>query len=66
MRWIVPWSGGKDSTATIIVMLEQGLEIEKIVHVRMMATETLPATHKVMTDFVDDLHCKVHVYAALR
>lgn len=54
MRWIVPRSGGKDSTATIIVMLEQGLEIEKIVHVRMMATETLPATHKVMTDFVDD------------
>lgn len=54
MGWIVPWSGGKDSTATIITMLEQGLEIEKIVHVRMMATETLPATHKVMTDFVDD------------
>ena len=54
MGWIVPWSGGKDSTATIIVMLEKGLPIDKIIHVRMMSTETLPATHKVMTDFVDD------------
>lgn len=54
MGWIVPWSGGKDSTATIIVMQEKGLPIDKIIHVRMMATETLPATHKVMTDFVDD------------
>lgn len=51
--YIVPWSGGKDSTATIIVMRELGIPILKVVHVRMMATDTMTATHKVMTDFVD-------------
>ena len=54
MGWIVPWSGGKDSTATIITMLDDGVPIDKIFHVRMMATETLPATHEVMTNFVDE------------
>lgn len=54
MGWIVPFSGGKDSTATIIVMLENKITIDKIVHVRMMATESIYATHQIMVDFVDD------------
>lgn len=58
MCWIIPWSGGKDSTATIITMIENKMPIEKIVHVRMMATEKIPATHEVMTNFVDDCVAK--------
>ena len=52
-KWRVSWSGGKDSTATIILMHENNIPIEKIVYVRMMFDENLPATLPVMTDFVD-------------
>ncbi len=52
-EWIVAWSGGKDSTATIILMHENRIPIEKIIYVRMMWDEDLPATLPVMTDFVD-------------
>lgn len=53
-EWIVSWSGGKDSTATIILMHENNIPIKKIIYVRMMYDETLPATLPVMTDFVDN------------
>lgn len=52
-EWIVSWSGGKDSTATIILMHEHGVPIKEIIYVRMMYDDTLPATLPVMTDFVD-------------
>ena len=52
-EWSVSWSGGKDSTATIILMHEHGVPIKEIVYVRMMYDDTLPATLPVMTDFVD-------------
>ena len=52
-KWRVAWSGGKDSTATIILMHENGIPIDKIVYVRMMFNDTLPATLPVMTNFVD-------------
>ena len=52
-EWSVSWSGGKDSTATIILMHEYGIPIKEIVYVRMMYDDTLPATLPVMTDFVD-------------
>lgn len=52
-EWVVSWSGGKDSTATIILMHEHGIPIKEIVYVRMMYDETLPATLPIMTDFVD-------------
>lgn len=52
-KWRVSWSGGKDSTATIILMHENGIPIEKIVYVRMMFNDELPATLPIMTDFVD-------------
>ena len=35
-EWEVPWSGGKDSTATILLMLEYGIPIRQVNHVRMM------------------------------
>ena len=53
-EWSVSWSGGKDSTATIILMHEHGVPIKEIVYVRMMYDDTLPATLPVMTDFVDN------------
>ena len=52
-EWIVAWSGGKDSTATIILMHEHGIPIKEIIYVRMMYDDTLPATLPVMTEFVD-------------
>lgn len=53
-QWSVSWSGGKDSTATIILMHEYGVPIESITYVRMMYDETLPATLPLMTDFVNN------------
>lgn len=52
-EWIVTWSGGKDSTATIILMHEQNIPIQEIIYVRMMYDDELPATLPVMTEFVD-------------
>lgn len=53
-KWRVSWSGGKDSTSTIILMHENNIPIEKIVYVRMMFNDTIPATLPVMTNFVDE------------
>lgn len=37
----VSWSGGKDSTATVIKMHEYKIPIKEIVYVRMMYDDTL-------------------------
>lgn len=52
-EWVVPWSGGKDSTATILLMVKYNIPIKKIFNVRMMYDETTPAVIPLMTDFVD-------------
>lgn len=52
-EWTISWSGGKDSTATIILCHEYGIPIKEIIYVRMMYDEKFPATLPVMTDFVD-------------
>lgn len=52
-EWVVSWSGGKDSTATIILCHKYGIPIKKIIYVRMMYNEDLPATLPVMVEFVD-------------
>lgn len=52
-EWSISWSGGKDSTATIILCHEYGIPIKEIIYVRMMYDEDLPATLPIMTDFVD-------------
>lgn len=52
-EWSVSWSGGKDSTATIILMHEHQVPIKEIIYVRMMWDETTPATLPDMTEFVD-------------
>lgn len=52
-EWVVSWSGGKDSTATIILMHENEIPIKRIIYVRMMFDDELPATLPTMTKFVD-------------
>ena len=52
-EWIVSWSGGKDSTATILLMHQFKVPIKKIIYVRMMWDDELPATLPIMTTFVD-------------
>lgn len=52
-EWNVSWSGGKDSTATLILMHEHGVPVRQVTYVRMMYDDVLPATLPVMTDFVD-------------
>lgn len=52
-EWAIGWSGGKDSTATIIAAIKYGVPIKEINYVRMMYNDTLPATPPIMTQFVD-------------
>ena len=52
-EWVISWSGGKDSTATVILCHKYRIPIKKIVYVRMMWDDKLPATLPVMTEFVD-------------
>lgn len=52
-KWVISWSGGKDSTATVILCHKYGIPIKRIIYVRMMWDEKLPATLPVMTSFVD-------------
>ena len=53
-EWSISWSGGKDSTATVILCHEYGIPVKEIIYVRMMYDDDLPATLPVMTDFVDN------------
>lgn len=52
-EWVISWSGGKDSTATIILCHTHNIPIKKIIYVRMMWDDELPATLPIMTEFVD-------------
>ncbi len=51
-EWIVTWSGGKDSTATILLMHEHGIPIKRIIYVQMMFDENTPATLPAMYEHV--------------
>lgn len=53
-EWTINWSGGKDSTATVIACIKYGVPIKEINYVRMMYDDELPATLPIMTDFVDE------------
>lgn len=52
-EWTISRSGGKDSTATVILCHEYGIPIKKIIYVRMMYNKQIPATLPIMTEFVD-------------
>lgn len=49
----VSWSGGKDSTATIILAHEMGIEISKIVHCRLFYDKEIPA-NPFLFNFIED------------
>ena len=51
-EWIVTWSGGKDSTSTILLMHEHGIPIKRIIYVQMMFDENTPATLPAMYEHV--------------
>ena len=53
-NWCVNWSGGKDSTATIIAMLKYNVPIKNVNYVRMMYDNEHPATLPEISDFVDN------------
>lgn len=52
-EWIVTWSGGKDSTATILLMHENAIPIKRIIYVKMMFDDETPATLPIMNNFIE-------------
>ena len=55
MKHIVSLSGGKDSTAMLIKMIEMGMVIDDIVFINVMATPTMGAEFPEMYDYLDKL-----------
>lgn len=53
MKYNISWSGGKDSTATIILAHQLNIPINEIVYCRVMYNEYIPADLPIMTDFVN-------------
>lgn len=45
MKKIVSFSGGKDSTAMLLKLIENGETIDDVVHIEVMATPTLSAEY---------------------
>lgn len=53
-EWTINWSGGKDSTCTIIACIKYGVPIKEINYVRMMYDNNFPAVLPVMNKFIDE------------
>lgn len=53
MRHIVSFSGGKDSTAMLVRMIEEGMPIDDIVFIQVMATPELGADYPEMYAYLD-------------
>lgn len=52
MKHIVSWSGGKDSSAMLIRMVEEGMSIDDIVFIHVMATPTLGGEFPEMYEYI--------------
>lgn len=52
MKHIVSFSGGKDSTAMLVRMIEEGMPIDAIVFIKVMATPTLGAELPEMYEYI--------------
>ncbi len=63
MKHIVSYSGGKDSTAMLLRMIEEGWQIDEIVFIQIMATDTLGAEFPYMYEYLDkvDKYCREHI-----
>lgn len=53
MKHIVSYSGGKDSTAMLLKMIEKNMPIDEIVYCEIMATPILGAEYPEMYDYLD-------------
>ena len=53
VKHIVSWSGGKDSSAMLIQMVEAGMHIDDIVFIEVMATPTLGAELPEMYEYME-------------
>lgn len=53
MKHIVSYSGGKDSTAMLLKMIEKQMPIDEIVYCEIMATPTLGAEYPEMYEYLD-------------
>lgn len=53
MKHIVNFSGGKDSTAMLIRMIEEGMPIDDIVFIKVMATDEIGADYPEMYDYIE-------------
>lgn len=60
MKHIVSFSGGKDSSAMLIRMVEEGLPIDDIVFISVMATPTLGAELPEMYEYIDRMERYIH------
>lgn len=54
LKYTISWSGGKDSTATIILAHELQIPVSEIIYCRVMYNEYIPADLPIMTKFIDD------------
>ena len=55
MKHIVSFSGGKDSTAMLLKMIEKNMQIDKIVYLEVMATKTIGAEYPEMYLYLDKI-----------
>lgn len=53
MKHIVSYSGGKDSTAMLLKMIENKMPIDEIVYCEVMATSTIGAEYPEMYEYLD-------------
>ena len=60
IKHIVSFSGGKDSTAMLIRMIEEGMPIDDIVFIKVMATATLGAELPEMYDYIERVEDYIH------
>lgn len=62
-KHIVSFSGGKDSTAMLLRMIDEGWKIDEIVFVNIMATNTLGGEFPLMYEYIEkiDAYCKEHI-----
>lgn len=55
MKHIVSFSGGKDSTAMLLKMIENKMPIDEIIFCNIMATDTIGAEYPEMYDYLDKI-----------
>lgn len=53
MKHIVNYSGGKDSTAMLLKMIENNMPIDEIIYCNVMATPTLGAEYPEMYEYLE-------------